>query len=306
LDATKITRLAAPLVPWITPGLRVMSEWNSTRDRRGWPAPPRDDGRPAMLIPGFLAGDQSLTRMAVWLRSGGYVLTRTGISWNTGCTDETVDALVIRLERAVEKAGRPAVVIGQSRGGTIGRVLAVHRPDLVDTLVTLGSPLLDPLAVHPHVLPSIMAVSAMGSAGVPGMFSNDCLRGECCQRSRQDLDSPFPDHVNFVSLYSRTDEVVRWRSCLDPAAIHVEIHASHVGMGMARESWMAVAHHLRGRSTVRQVGAASVISASVLAARRAAASGAVVDAGAAAGAAANAAASAAASAAAAASAGAAA
>ncbi len=296
MDARKITRLAAPLVPWVTPGLRVMSEWNSTRDRRGWPAPPRDDGRPAMLIPGFLAGDTSLTRMAVWLQSGGYVLTRTGISWNTGCTDETVDVLVSRLERAVEQARRPAVVIGQSRGGSIGRVLAVHRPDLVDTLVTLGSPLLDPLAVYPHVMASIMAVSAMGSAGVPGMFSNDCLHGQCCQRSREALNAPFPDHVNFVSLYSRTDEVVRWRSCLDPAAIHVEIHASHVGMGMARESWMAVAHHLRGRRGVRlavasavsadvvtaNVVTANVVSANVRSANGTAGNGAVVDAGAAA------------------------
>jgi pimeloyl-ACP methyl ester carboxylesterase len=243
----KIPRLSAPLVPWVAPGLRALSEWNSTRDRRNWPAPPRSDGRPVMLIPGFLAGDPSMTRMAVWLRSGGFVLARTGISWNTGCTDETVDALASRLQRAVGRAGKPAVVIGQSRGGSIGRALAVHRPELIDTLIALGSPLIDPLAVHVHVLPSIVAVSALGTAGVPGMFSNDCLRGECCVRSRDALHARVPEHVHFVSLYSRTDEVVRWRSCLDPDADHVEIHASHVGMGMARETWMAVAHHLRAR-----------------------------------------------------------
>lgn len=35
-----------------------------------------------MLPPGFLAGDTSLTRMALWLRTGGYVLARGGLRRN--------------------------------------------------------------------------------------------------------------------------------------------------------------------------------------------------------------------------------
>jgi triacylglycerol lipase len=195
-----------------------------------------------MLIPGFLAGDQSLTRMALWLRTGGYVLARSGIRRNLGCMEPTVERLEQRLERAVEQTGRPALVVGQSRGGCIGRALAVLRPDLVDTLVTLGSPLRDQLAVRPRVLPSILAVGTLGTIGVPGMFSVSCLRGDCCARTRDAVAASFPDHVRFVSIYSRSDEVVRWEACLDPAAAAVEVDVSHIGMGMAHEVWTAVAH----------------------------------------------------------------
>ncbi len=241
MDASTIPRWGLPLTP---PHPRVVGEFLSTYDPERWPAAPAGDGRPVMLIPGFMAGDQSLTRMAVWLRTGGFVLARSGIRWNSGCLEPTVEAVVDRLERAVERTGKPALIVGQSRGGCIGRVLSVLRPDLVDTLVTLGSPLRDQLAVRPHVWPSILTVGTLGTLGVPGMFSVRCINGRCCARSREALTGPFPDGVRFVSIYSPSDEVVRWEACLDPAATQVEIDVSHLGMGMARDVWLTVADHL--------------------------------------------------------------
>jgi hypothetical protein len=38
--------------------------------------------------------------------------------------------------------------------------------------------------------------------------------------------------------------VVRWEACLDPFAEHVEVDASHIGMGMSRQVWSAVADKL--------------------------------------------------------------
>lgn len=199
-----------------------------------------------MLVPGFLAGDTSLTRMAVWLRTGGFALARSGIAWNTGCMEETVKRLEQRLEEAVAATGMPALLIGQSRGGSIGRALAVLRPDLVQTLVTLGSPLLDQLAVKARVWPSIVTVGALGTLGVPNMFGLSCVRGDCCRRTRAAVAAPFPDEVRFLSFYSRTDEVVRWEACLDPYAEQIEVDASHVGMGMARGAWTTLTAALAG------------------------------------------------------------
>jgi len=240
-DAIRVPRFGLPLA---LPRLRVLAEWDSTRRREAWPDPPRGDGRPVMLIPGFLAGDASLTRMAVWLRTGGYTLARTGIRWNTNCMEPTVRSLEQRLQRAVEADGRPALLIGQSRGGAIGRALAVLRPDLVQTLVTLGSPLLDQLAVRPRTWPSIIGVGALGTLGLPGMFSLSCFNGDCCARTRGAVAAPFPDAVRFLSFYSRSDEVVRWPACLDPAAEQLEVDTSHVGMGMARQVWSELASAL--------------------------------------------------------------
>ncbi|HEX8977947.1 MAG TPA: hypothetical protein VF781_15685 [Solirubrobacteraceae bacterium] len=236
-----VPRFGAPLFP---PPPRVVVEWLSTRDRHDWPAPPAGDGRPVMLIPGFLAGDASLKRMAVWLRSGGFALARSGIAWNTGCMEETVGRLERRLEQAVTAAGAPALLVGQSRGGSLGRALSVLRPDLVQTLVTLGSPLLDQLAVRARVWPSIVTVGALGTLGVPNMFGLSCLKGDCCRRMREAVEAPFPAEVQFLSLYSRTDEIVRWEACLDPAATQLEVQASHIGMGMARDVWTALSSAL--------------------------------------------------------------
>ena len=47
--------------------------------------------------------------------------------------------------------------------------------------------------------------------------------------------------MRLVSLYSRTDGIVDWRACLDPAAENVEVDASHVGMAVSRDVYRAVA-----------------------------------------------------------------
>lgn len=226
------------------PSARILGEWRSTRDPAGWPPAPAGNGSPAMLIPGFLAGDPSLSRMAGWLRSGGYALSRSGVTWNVACMEPTAGAIEARLEAAVERAGRRALLVGQSRGGTIGRALAVRRPDLIETLVTLGSPILNQLAVHPRQWVPIGFVGALGTLGVPGFFGLSCARGNCCTRSRAEVEAPFPEAVRFIAVYSRTDEVVRWESCLDPAGEHVEVTSSHLGMGMDVEVWRRVASAL--------------------------------------------------------------
>lgn len=75
----------------------MFDEWRSTQDPASWPEPPQGDGRTAMLIPGFLAGDPSLSRMAKWLRSGDHTLVRSGIRWNVACLEDTVTAVESRL-----------------------------------------------------------------------------------------------------------------------------------------------------------------------------------------------------------------
>jgi hypothetical protein len=55
------------------------------------------------------------------------------------------------------------------------------------------------------------------------VFSNQCARGTCCARFDADLAGPFPGDLGFVSLYTRTDGIVDWCACLDPAALTVAV-----------------------------------------------------------------------------------
>ena len=202
-------------------------------------------GRPVLLVPGFLAGDRSLTPMAHWLKRAGYRPSRAGIVSNVNCAGVLLPRLEQRLERLVALQGQPAAIIGQSRGGTLAKVLAHRRPELVSGVITLGSPQVDPLAVHPVVRLQVEAVSRLGSLGAPGLFKRSCLDGDCCASFWEDLAGPLAAGVRLVSVYSKSDGVVDWRSCLDPhATALVEIGASHCGMAVSRAAWRAVADAL--------------------------------------------------------------
>ena len=201
---------------------------------------PDGDGRAVMLIPGFLAGDGSLATMTHWLRQNGYHTRRAGIRANVGCSEEACARLETRLEGFAEHTGQKVSILGQSRGGVFARALAVRRPDLVEGIVTLGSPTVSQLRIHPLVLAHVGLVSALGSARVPGFFSVRCLRGDCCHEFRGAITGPFPEDVGYVAMYSRSDGVVDWHSCLDEAAQLVEVGASHCGMSVSAQVYREV------------------------------------------------------------------
>jgi hypothetical protein len=109
--------------------------------------------------------------------------------------------------------------------------------------------------VHPLIWVQGAALAALGSIGVPGVASHSCLTGSCCTAFARDLRGDFPAKVRFVSVYSRSDGVVDWRACLDPAARHVEVPSTHCGMSVHGEVFDVVARALRPRLALRGVAA---------------------------------------------------
>jgi len=199
------------------------------------------DGRPVLLIPGFLAGDGSLATMTEWLRANEYHTRRAGIRANVSCSEAACARLETRLEAFADAAGEPVTIIGQSRGGVFARALAVRRPDLVEGIVTLGSPTVSQLRIHPLVLAQVGFVSALGTfARLPGLFSWNCLRGGCCEEFRESLLGEVPHDIGYVAMYSRSDGVVDWHSCLDEAAQLVEVESSHCGMAVSAQVYREV------------------------------------------------------------------
>ena len=197
-------------------------------DRRFLQVETVDDPPPVLLIPGFLAGDASLIVLAGWLRRRGHEVRRSGILLNADCAGREL----ARLEAKIEGFGGPTIVIGQSRGGTLARALAAGRPESVAALVTLGSPVLDPLAVSPAVLRTVRSLARIGDLGMPGVFSTECRDGTCCAEFRSMLEEPLEPGMPTLAIYSRSDGIVDWRACLDPHATCVEVEGSHCGMAV--------------------------------------------------------------------------
>ena len=207
---------------------------------------PHGDGAAVLLIAGFLAGDPSLGTMASWLKRLGYQPKRAGLRANVDCATRSADRLEERLRELHAETGRRVAIVGQSRGGSLARLLAHRAPDAVAGIITLGSPLMDELAVHPWVKLHVRAVATLGTLRVPGLFSHACADGDCCAQSRELVTEDFPLGVGFVSVHSRTDGIVDWRSCLHPAASNVRVNASHCGMSVHADTYRIVARALSG------------------------------------------------------------
>jgi pimeloyl-ACP methyl ester carboxylesterase len=235
---------------------RIGLEWAALRrsDVYRGAGVPAGAGRGILLIPGFMAGDGSLGTLTQWLRAAGWHTKRAGIRANLACSEVACTRLEERLEALAERTGRRVTLIGQSRGGVFAKALAARRPDLVAGVIALGSPVRGQLAVHPFVLAQVGVVATIGSGAVPGLLSWRCLRGECCAAFRATLAGPFPPCVGYVALYSRTDGIVDWRSCIDPDAdACVEVRGSHCGMSLNPEVYRAIGRAL-GSFTAREDG----------------------------------------------------
>jgi pimeloyl-ACP methyl ester carboxylesterase len=199
------------------------------RGRARRPAPTRL-ADPVILVPGFLAGDGSLALLARTLRGQGFRTYRSHIHANVGCTLDAAAQLESRLESIAMQRGSRVQIVGHSLGGMLARGIAVRRPDLVSNVVTMGSPMLAPGAHHRSLTASVEVLIRLSRAGVPGLMSEECVAGSCARQSFAECREPMPAGVGFTAFYSRRDGLVDWRACVDPAAVPVEVTASHLGM----------------------------------------------------------------------------
>jgi pimeloyl-ACP methyl ester carboxylesterase len=199
------------------------------------------DPGPVVLVPGFMAGDVSLSALARALREQGHRTYRSQIHANVGCTVRAATQLEARLESVAARRGRRVTIVGHSLGGLLARGLAVRRPDLVAGLVTLGSPMLAPGAHHVALTRSLEALVRLSRAGVPGLMTLECVAGDCARSSFDQSRLPVPPEVSFTAVYSRRDGIVDWRACVDPLATPVEVRSSHLGMVVDPSAIRAVA-----------------------------------------------------------------
>lgn len=206
----------------------------------------RSDAPPVMLIPGFMAGDNSLSVLRHWLRRRGHRVAMSGMLVNVGCSERIVARLQAQLRELAAESGAPVVLIGQSRGGTLARALAVREPENVSQLVMLGSPVCDGLAVSSSVLRTVRFLARLGDMGLPGVFSTSCRDGDCCAAFRDDLAAALPPGIEAIAVHSRSDAVVDWRACMDPYAESVEVDSSHCGMSVHPEVYRVLDRLLAG------------------------------------------------------------
>jgi pimeloyl-ACP methyl ester carboxylesterase len=192
---------------------------------------PRGDGHPVLALPGFLASDLSMAPMRRYLKELGYEAHAWNMGRNLGGVYSKRKALRELLTRIYEQSGRKVSIVGWSLGGVYARDLALQAPEMVRSVITLGSPFTNDIrATNATRLYELL--SGEGADDVPGL--REAIAG----------DMPVPA----TSIYSRTDGIVNWRtSLLRPSATaeNIEVHlASHIGLGVNPAALWAIADRL--------------------------------------------------------------
>ena len=157
-----------------------------------------------------------------------------GLDWGLGVNGDDVeatrDAFLLQLEARVASAGgRSANLVGWSLGGVIAREAARERPDLVNRVVIFGSPVIGGPSHTPMA-------SRYGAA--------ECERVATLAVS-YDVERPVSRPL--LSVFTRRDNVVDWRACIDrytPEAQHLEVSSTHIGLGLDPDVWVAAARFL--------------------------------------------------------------
>jgi pimeloyl-ACP methyl ester carboxylesterase len=217
----------------MVPRLLRDAAWRQVKARQG-------GGLGVLLVPGFGCGEHTLTLTRTWLRARGYRPAGAGVGLNVGCTTTLVDRIERRLAEHAEATGRRVVLLGQSRGGWLARLVAARRPDLVRGLVMAGSPVLDPLGANPKVVRVARLLTRLSTLGVPGLLDLDCFAGPCYRTHSAALAAPLPAGVPALAVYSRLDMVAPWQLCQDPYAECVEIRSSHTAMALHPDFYRAL------------------------------------------------------------------
>jgi PGAP1-like protein len=192
---------------------------------------PRGDGHPVLVLPGLVTSDRSTGPLRSFLSFKGYKAHGWDLGRNYGLLPGIEQGMVDRVKQLADKTGRKVSLVGWSLGGIYARQLAKHMPDEVRLVITLGSPF----------------------AGTPKATNAWRLYEFTSGHKVDDRDNHMggaihePPPVPTTAIYSRTDGVCAWQTCVEADHEHtenIEVRASHCGLGHHPAAVYAIADRL--------------------------------------------------------------
>lgn len=212
--------LAEPLA-FVEPVLR--------RTRAPLQVPPASQRKVVVLMPGFGAHPLRMRYMAQKLEGAGHKVKRWGMGFNFGPTEETFDFLSRRVQHIHDRYGQKVVLVGWSLGGIFAREIAKRHPDLVEKVVTMGSPF-----SHTPYSNNVWRIYQL-------------ITGHSVERPPVDAEIAAKPPVETVAFWSARDGVVSARSACGKFGERDRTRAlrcSHMGFSNSAESILAVAQEL--------------------------------------------------------------
>jgi hypothetical protein len=188
---------------------------------------PRGDGTSVLVIPSLFRGDEQTTNLRKLLDRLGYRAHGWGLGANLGPTNTLMGGAMMRLADLTAQHG-PIAVVGFSMGGMFARWLAFHSAPRVRQVISVGSPIRQPLR----------------SAFLPTSVWEAAWRGQNLEALATEVERPLS--VPSASLYSRRDGIVAWESCCpwQTNEARLEVACHHVMMPQNPEVFRLIAETL--------------------------------------------------------------
>jgi pimeloyl-ACP methyl ester carboxylesterase len=190
---------------------------------------PMGDGHRVLVLPGLAANDLTTLPMRAFLKDRGYQPAPWEQGLNLGPREGVLDALRARVRAQFNLDREKISLVGWSLGGVYARELAKEMPAMIRCVITLGSPFAGP----PQATNAWWLFERVSGHPEPDAAMQAALR----------LAPPVPT----TSIYSRTDGIVAWQCSLNPPgplAENIEVHASHIGLGLNPLAMMAIVDRL--------------------------------------------------------------
>lgn len=206
-----------------------------------------------IVVPGFGADDRYTKPLRHYLKGQGFEAEGWGMgknlagldlqhslddlsdSWNMTRREDyrgeaavpyLCDLFAARVRERHRELGVPITLVGWSLGGYLAREVARDLPDIVERVITLGSPVVG----GPKY-------TATGKLFARRGLDLDWIEEEIAKREERPIQQPI------TAIYSKSDGVVAWQAAVDRYSgnvKHVEVNAAHLGLVFNPTVWRHV------------------------------------------------------------------
>jgi pimeloyl-ACP methyl ester carboxylesterase len=208
---------------------------------------PRGDGSAVVLVPGFMGTDNYLARMYWWLWLIGYTPVMSGIGINARCPNLLCNRLEKTIVETYEETGSKVTIIGHSLGGTLARVVSAKRPNMVERVIMLASPI-RPIDSAIKLNPVTSGISKLvrflqsGEGTYP-----DCLKPNCGCSAMSVLRRISRSPAKETAIYTRSDGIVDWRNTVfGNPDVDIEVKGPHMALPYNPQVYRVIADILSG------------------------------------------------------------
>lgn len=205
-------------------------------DRKYLAGLPKGDGHTVMVLPGFMAGDYSTLALRYFLKQWKYDARGWKLGLNFGLTKRRdLEALMAKqLKQHFARTRRKISLVGWSLGGVFARELARENPEMVRSVISLGSPIGG-------------APQGTMTGGLYELITQTDFNDKELKDKIKKASQAVPN-VPCTAIYSKSDGIVSWKIAIEQEsdiAENIEINSAHCGFGVNPAVMFALADRLR-------------------------------------------------------------